>query len=402
MSKTIVVISSLIDSTIREYQTDVNFILFNTIDDLDKYIKTTPLRADSLFFTRDTIPYENTSLNYFATMLENPFLAVDKIIYITEKNSKELASVRYITTVKGFANWEIIEGFLTRQYVSGIINGTLRTDTMSARRKAVYRVPREAYINNRIKSTDSLESSYIDDEKYFQNIPDETPTVETPPERESDCEIIHVVGDDCDERTIFAFLIAQYLSFRGKTLIIERDIEYHLLSEYVTKSKVDAYILEMEDVLQNPTKAIENIKRSSSQLICVVSTSRIRYSYAFIVNVLYNNLVSSVHYLVREDTFEEVPNTSPYVVAVPTTLPGILQACERIDPVFAHYANFVGINLKSLPEIRLNNSKAMGTIISDILGVEKVNSIILNVSTLKIGGESGYDLGSILRKGKAQ
>lgn len=400
MTKTIVVVSSLVDSTIREYQTDVNFVLFQTLEDLDTYIRTTPLRAESLFFTRDTIPYENTSLNYFANMLQNPFLAIDKVVYITERNSKELVSVKYIISVKDFTNWEIIEGYLTREYVNGIINGTLRTDTISARRKAVYRVPRSEYINSRLKSTDSLESSYIDDEKYFQNIPDEVPPVDIPPERESYCQIIHVVGDDCDERTLFAYLIAQYMSFTGKTLIVERDIEYHLLSEYITKSHIDAYLLDIEDVLHNPLKAIENIKRSPNQLICIISKSRIRYSYAFIINILYNNLVNHISYLIREDTFEEVPNTSPYVVAIPTTLPGILQACERIDPVFAHYAHFVGVNLKSLPEIRINSSKAMETIISDILGVANVNAIILNASTLKIGGEGGYDLGSILGKEK--
>ena len=39
MAKTIVVISTYIDNTVREYQKDVTFYLFKTLEELDSYIE---------------------------------------------------------------------------------------------------------------------------------------------------------------------------------------------------------------------------------------------------------------------------------------------------------------------------------------------------------------------------
>ena len=398
--KTIIVISSLVDSTIREYQPDVSFILFRTIEDLDKHIATTPIRADSLFFTRDTMPQVNTSLNYLGGILDNPFLKCDKVIYITEKDSKELSSVRYIIDTRGYDNWEIVEGYLTREYVSGIINGTLRTDNVGAKRKAVYRVPREAYVKERLKNKDSLSEKYIDDEQDLADIPDEQAPIWVPQQIDLDGEVIHIAGGNIEERTVFAFLSAQYMSLLDKTLILERDIEYHLLTEYVTKSGVDCCLVDVKDVLLNPNRAIEVIRKTPKQLVCVVCTPRIEYNYSFIFNVLYNNLKSYVRYFVREDMFTEVPNSAEFVVAMRSSVPGILEACEQIDPSFAHLANFVGVNFQSLPETKIVSGHQINLILKDVLNVNKISSEVINISTLKIDGDSGYDLRSVLRRDK--
>lgn len=396
--KTIIVISSLVDSTIREYQPDVTFMLFRTIEDLDKHIATTPIRAESLFFTRDTMPQVNTSLNYLGGLLENPFLKCDKVVYITEKDSRELSSVRYIIEARGYDNWEIVEGYLTREYVSGIINGTLRTDNVGAKRKAVYRVPKEAYVRDKLKNKESLSDKYVDDEQDLADIPDEQSPIWVPQDIETDGQVLHIAGDDIEERTVFAFLAAQYMALTDKTLILERDIEYHLLTEYVTKSDVDCCLVDVQDVLLDPNRAIEVIRKSPKQLVCVVCKPRIEYSYSFIFNVLYNNLKRSVRYFIREDVFSEVPNSAEFTVAMRSSVPGILAACEQIDPSFAHLANFVGVNFQSLPETKITSSTQIELILRDVLNITKAASVVLNVSSLKIGGDSGYDLRSVLRR----
>ena len=396
--KTIIVISSLVDSTIREYQPDVSFMLFRTIEDLDKHIATTPIRADSLFFTKDTMPQVNTSLNYLGGLLDNPFLKVDNIIYITEKESKELSSVRYFIETREYSNWEVVEGYLTREYVSGIINGTLRTDNVGTKRKAVYRVPKDAYVKDKLKNKDSLTEKYIDDEQDLQNIPDETPPVWSIPEHDVTGEIVHIVGDNNEERTAFAFLAAQYLAFSSKTLIIERDTEYHLLSEYVTKSGADCYAIDVEEILLNPNKAVQNIKKSPNKLICVICKARVDFSYTFLFNVLYNNLIDNVRYFVREDLLVEAPNTAEYTVAIRASVPGILSACEQLDPSFSHLANFVGVNFQSIPETKITSGTQISMIVADVLNIPRPDVVVLNISSLRIGGESGYDLRSVLRR----
>lgn len=397
MSKSVIVISSYVDSTIREYQVDVRFHLFKTLDELDQYVEQTPLRADELFVTKEVFPNVNTSLNYFMQLLENPFLKVDKITYITEVNSPEIASVNYIIDQKKYENWEIVEGHLTREYVSGIINGNLRNEVLNPKRKAVYRVPRETYLKERLKNRDSLEEEYEDDEKQLRNIPD----MELPDSSISDssnvCEIYKIVGADNDERTMFAFLTAQYLSFSGKTMILERDVDYHRLTEFVTKAELpNVMLVEVAELLSNPVQVIEKIRASSAKLIVVGAIRRVSYKYNFVLSILYNNLMSDVRYLVQEMSFEEAPSTEKYIAVFPSTIIGILNMAENINLTTVHNARFVGMDLHQLPALLINSSKAVSTILEDILEVQNISVQLIAVNSLKIGGDSTYDLRSII------
>lgn len=397
MSKSVIVISSYVDSTIREYQVDVRFHLFKTLDELDQYVEQTPLRADELFVTKEVFPNVNTSLNYFMQLLENPFLKVDKITYITEVNSPEIASVNYIIDQKKYENWEIVEGHLTREYVSGIINGNLRNEVLNPKRKAVYRVPRETYLKERLKNRDSLEEEYEDDEKQLRNIPD----MELPDSSISDssnvCEIYKIVGADNDERTMFAFLTAQYLSFSGKTMILERDVDYHRLTEFVTKAELpNVMLVEVAELLSNPVQVIEKIRASSAKLIVVGAIRRVSYKYNFVLSILYNNLMSDVRYLVQEMSFEEAPSTEKYIAVFPSTIIGILNMAENINLTTVHNARFVGMDLHQLPALLINSSKAVSTILEDILEVQNIGVQLIAVNSLKIGGDSTYDLRSII------
>lgn len=397
MSKSVIVISSYVDSTIREYQVDVRFHLFKTLDELDQYVEQTPLRADELFVTKEVFPNVNTSLNYFMQLLENPFLKVDKITYITEVNSPEIASVNYIIDQKKYENWEIVEGHLTREYVSGIINGNLRNEVLNPKRKAVYRIPRETYLKERLKNRDSLEEEYEDDEKQLRNIPD----MELPDSSISDssnvCEIYKIVGADNDERTMFAFLTAQYLSFSGKTMILERDVDYHRLTEFVTKAELpNVMLVEVAELLSNPVQVIEKIRASSAKLIVVGAIRRVSYKYNFVLSILYNNLMSDVRYLVQEMSFEEAPSTEKYIAVFPSTIIGILNMAENINLTTVHNARFVGMDLHQLPALLINSSKAVSTILEDILEVQNISVQLIAVNSLKIGGDSTYDLRSII------
>lgn len=396
MARTIVVVSALVDATIREGQSDTTFILKHTMEELAEHIEHTPVRADYLYFTQETIPHTNTTLNFLVKMLENPFLKVDKVCYVTEKGAKELPSIHYIIEEKGFDNWEIIEGYLTREYVTGVITGAMRTDSFNKKRKALYRVPRAAYLQDRIKNKASLEEAYEDDEQLLKNVP----PVEVPEPTISDSEeiapIIHVAGLDSEERTALTFLLAQYLSLSGKTLIIDKDAEYHTLSEFVTKSGVECRQITVTEFIDNPARALDLIKTCSEKLVCITALERISYSYAFLCNVLYNNLSTKISYFIREDDFDEAPLTTPYIVCVPSSVLGILRTCEQLDSNYISLMHFVGVNLMALPETRIVNGNTMATILSDILETDVEETVILNVRSLKIGGESGYDLRSII------
>lgn len=396
MAKTIIIVSSLVDATIREGQPDTTFVIKRTFEELAEHVETTPVRADYLYFTQETIPHTNTSLSYIVRLLENPFLRVDKVCYVTEKDARELPSVRYIIEEKALSNWEIVEGFLTREYVTGIVTGSLRNDNFNKKRKAIYRVPRAAYLQDRMKAREDTEEAYIDDERALKDVP----PVEVPEPTVSDkadvTPILHVVGLPTEERTALVFLLAQYLSLEGKTLIIEKDTEYHMLTEFVTKSEVPCKCITVTEFLDNPARAIDTIRACPERLVCLTAIERINYSYAFLCNILYNNLNTKISYFIREDDFSEAPVNLPHVVCIPSTVIGILKTCAQLGSGSIDNMRFVGVNLGALPETRIVNGKAMATLLSDVLEEDVSDAVIFNINTLKIGEDNGYDIRSII------
>lgn len=396
MSRTVIVVSALVDATIREGQPDTTFILKHTLTELAEQVEQTPIRADYLYFTQETIPHVNTSLNFIVQLLENPFLKVDKVCYITEKGAHEVESVKYIVAEKGYTNWEIVEGALTREYVTGVITGSLRTDSFNRKHKALYRVPRNAYIQDRIKNKMVLEEQYEDDERLLKDVP----TVEVPEatiiDSDEIAKVIHVVGLYSEERTALTFLLAQYLAQEGKTVIVEKDTEWHMLTEFVTKSDVECFQITAHDIMVDPQAAIEHIKRCKEKLVVITAISREFYSYNFLVNVLYANLAADITYLVREDDFNEMPATSHSIVAVPASIIGILKSTEQLDYIYLDYMRFVAVNLQQLPETRIINSHTVDTILSDVLETDIKGSIVVNLYSLKIGGDGSYDLRSLI------
>lgn len=396
MSRTVIVVSALVDATIRDGQPDTTFILKHNLQELAQHIETTPIRADYFYFTQDVIPHTNTSLNFIVQMLDNPFLKVDKVCYITEKGAREIASINYIVAEKGYTNWEVIEGYLTREYVAGIISGAMRSDSFNKKRKALYRVPREAYIRDRLKNKDALEEEYTDDEKLLKDVP--AVDVPTPTIFDSDeiGRIIHIAGLDTNERTALSFVVAQYLAMEGKTLIVEKDSDYHRLTEYCTKSGVQCKQITVDQFCDDPGKAIADIRTCKERLIVITAVRRVHYNYAFLCNVLYANLADSLSYFIREDDLNEAPALQSYIVAVPSTVLGILQTCEAIDAIDMGYIRWVGVNLQALPETVILNTKTFATIISDILENKVQTASIVTINSLRIGGEVSYDIRSIL------
>lgn len=396
VKKTVIVISALVDSTVREYQPDVDFILFHTLNELGDYIQTTPIRAESLYMTRDVFPQSsvNTNLTYLLGMLENPFLGVNRVVYITEKGSQELVSVNYIIEEKGIENWNIIEGALNREYVTNVINGTMDSDDWEPKRKAVYRMPKEAYYREKRAEKMSLGVHYEADDEYLSGIPDVEPIPEKIVDREAPCTVKHIVGIDSIERTALALMCAQYLSLSGKTVILERDYDYHTLTEFVTKSDVKCKLVLVEDLLDDAAKVIDNIKHSSESLIVVGSIERVTYNYTFIVNVLVNNLMEDITYFVEEDSFTDVPDNIPYTLAIPANAIGLFKTTECIDRNYIDKAKFVGVNLNDLPEIAIKSSETLTTILKDVLDVQNITATVISITSLHLRGDT-YDLNSI-------
>lgn len=396
--KSIVVLSGLVDSTLKEYQKDVTFFIFKTLEELDEYVTHTPIRAETLFFTRDAIPQVNTSLNYLVNILDRVFFKVDNVIYITEPDSPELKSIDFLIKDIGMSNWEVITGALTREYVTNVINGSARDDFTNTKRKAVYRVPKEAYVRERSKQSELMEAEkYPDDDEILKEMPNEKIPVYIPPERGSICQMYDIVGDDVIERTLFSFIIAQYLATKGKTLILERDWEFHSLGECVTKSGVKCGIFYVDDILSDPLNTIEKIRDCKEKLVAVLCKRKFQYNYSFVFNLLHSRLLDYFVYAVREDVFGEEPTEGRYSVVFPNTMMGVLSMCKNINMNFIRYTKFIGVHMDTLKELRLPTTEAISAIIEDVLNTHDIQNVeLVSISSLVMGIESNYDLRSVL------
>lgn len=264
----------------------------------------------------------------------------------------------------------------------------------------VYRVPKALYIKEHTRNSELLESErYKDDDESIQEMPDEKLPVYIPPEQEQTCVCYDIVGDDITERTLFVYIMGQYLATHGKTLLLERDWKYHKLGEFVTKSEVECEIQYVEDLYANPVDVIEAIRKTPHKLVVVLARRKFEYNYSFVFNLLYNNLIDSLTFAVREDMYGEEPTESKYTVVFPNTMCGVLDMCENVNMNFIPYTKFVAVHMCTLNEMRLPTREAILPVIQDVLNNTEIEDVeLLSISSLVMGVDSTYDLRSVLWK----
>lgn len=398
-SKTIVVISSMVDVTIKEYQPDREFKMFNSIDRLADYLEGNPIRADILFFTKDVTSGTNSAFAYLKDILAgNDFIKVDRVIYITEEGSSELSALKYLIDECHLSNWEIVQGHLSRTFVQEVINGTFREDKIDVNRKAVIRRPREDYIKEQLRSHDSLDEEYIDDEKDLMHIPDVEIPIQKVQRSSEPVQKVYIAGNVCKERTAFSVIAAQYLSKTSRILLVESDPDYHLITEYITKAKIPCSVITMTDLYDNVPRALDNIRKASNNLVVIECVDRIGFNYQYMIALLYYNLMYDFDYIMCEINLNEVPDDEHVTIVTPSTITDVLATGELVDKSIIPNCSFVGVDLNYLPESHVSSGVVMSKILNDILSSTDIVCPVVTITSLRLDN-TPYDLGSILNKG---
>ena len=78
------------------------------------------------------------------------------------------------------------------------------------------------------------------------------------------------------------FFLAQYISMSSKVLIMERDTEYHMLTELVTKSGIECDIIYIDEFIDDIGGALTLVRASLKNLIVIGCKNRRKYDYNFI------------------------------------------------------------------------------------------------------------------------
>lgn len=394
--KCYIVISGKVDATIKEYQTDVDFKIFHTIDELREYIDNNPIRAQILFFTEDIVGNSNTAFSVLSGLVEgNDYLLVDRVIYVCDQESPTLRSIEYLIEEKELSTWEIIKGPVTRAFIQEVINGTYRDDSYAAKRKVVVRRPRADYVKQQLKNHSTLGESYADDENDLSEIPDEVLPQTVIEDSPASLKYVYIASNPSRERTAFALLAAQYISKSHRVIILESDPEYHTLTEFATKSKIEASVVTVSDIYEDVYQTIENIRKAEGNLVIVECIDRVDFDYKYLSTLLYYNLENDFDYFIVESLVEDVPEATYLTVVFPSTITGLLQVVETIDKSRIPYCDFAGVDLCDLPETHVSSGVVMSKILCDLMTEQNLVCPVIRVTSLRLDG-AAYDFGIML------
>ena len=396
-NKAFVVLSTHVDTTIRESNPDVHFEIFHSIGVLESHIANLPIRADKMFITAEIMkPTMNYALTTLEKIFNNPFFQVDEIDYITN-DINNTSPIRYINE-RLHTPIRVNQGVLSRDFIYSFINGSLASDDISENRMVRIRMSRKDYLEMTVNESnkDLLEDKYTSDDESLVGLPPiEIDHVNIAPIT-SVTKLINICGFNNRTRRIFSFLFAQYLSLKGKVIFVESDYDYLEMTDLVSRAGVSVYSLNLEDLLSDAENTLSNIKATSHKLIYIGTRNREFRSYQFLINLLYVNLNGYVNFILNEKNLHELSHEEKHLIVFDNTIVDLLKTLNTMNVDIKESTYFVSLDTLSLPELTGFNQAILQYIIKDIVQKDfDINLLIFKVNSLKFGGEV-HDLQSLV------
>lgn len=391
-------IAGNVDDSIKSSAAVYDVTIFKSFIDFENYVDTVPIIIDTLVISARELQFTNTNMTRLLNILNAPFVTVkSSIIYLVD-SSYNLDIINKFLNDKKLSNWSVYQGDLSPKFISEILSGERRNTVEGQIDLVTYRMRTEEYIRQQQLKKEELDSDvYLTDEDILSGIPDEEPPVAIVPEGSTEVSVSYIVGADIIERTLLTFIVAQYRALSGKTLLVEKDVEYHRLSDMVTKADVSCELLDIEELMKDSMGVIGKIKLSNSKLIVLTCQNRIQYDYNFLMDILESMLMENLMYIVRECNFEEAPFGKPYTIVMRNTIPDILKSCNSLRyDIFPKEVVFVGMMLGNLGPVNVS-SEEMNAVISQVLEKNDITTTIVKAEGVRLKGEGlNYDILSII------
>lgn len=395
------IVAGNIDDSIKSVTPIYDISIFPNFLKLEEYINTTPIVLGSIIISERELPFTGTNIGRLLDMLSAPFLKLTgKCIYlISESTSKDLVNdfleEHDITTIVAY------QGDLSSRFISDVVSGAARMSDESETEIITYRMRASEYaVNQNIKKYESDDGEYLTDEEQLSNIPSLPEPVVEIPSIDIQSSTYYVVGKQSYERTVFAFIEAQYLSLTGRVLMVESDVQYHRLTDMVKRSDVEVDYIEMMEFNLNPSAIINRIKNSSSRLIILGSIQRIYYDYDFIFDILTSNLTGWVDYFIKECDFAQTPYGAYYNIVCADTVPDVLECCNSlvydIDP---DKVIMIGVRTNQQTPVNITSAE-MTDIVQVVLDKTTLSAEVVEANGINLkGDEVIYDVFSIITRG---
>ena len=393
-------IASNVDESIKLQTAVYDVTLFKSFLDFEQVINNTPVVLDTIIINSYDLAFNATNVQRLINLLNLPFIRVTgNIIYLLD-DSYDLKLINEFLMNNSLTNWVVYKGDLSPKFIADIVSGAGRESNEAQIELVTYRMRLGEYIKqkNTLNYEDNSEL-YMTDEMLLSDIPDVEEPEDTSPAVDVEAIVNYVVGPNSMERTLMVFYLAQYFSMKNKTVIVEKDFEYHTLTEMITKCEMEYDFFTVEELFENVSKTINAIKASNHKLIVIGCRSRADFDYNFIMDILLSNLKHSVNRIIRECNYEETPYGNPYIIVTRNTVPDILRCCSELQyDIDQSKVFFVGLQIGSLGPISLRSNE-MESIISKVLEKNDINSIVLKVNGITLKGESEvYDIFSIIER----
>lgn len=391
-------IADNVDDSIKSSAAVYDVTIFKSFVDFEKYVDIVPIIIDTLVISSRGLQFTNTNMARLINILNSPFVTVNSsIIYLVDE-SYNLNIINKFLNDKKLSNWSVYQGDLSPKFISEILSGERRNTIEGQVDLVTYRMRTEEYIRQQQLKKEEIDSNtYLTDEDILSGIPNEELPIDVIPEENTSVSVSYIVGANTIERTLLTFIIAQYKALSGKTLCMEKDVEYHRLSDMVTKADISFEQIDIEELMKDSMKVIEKIRLSSNRLIIFTCKNRSKYDYNFLMDILESTLMEDLAYIIRECDFEEAPFGKPYTIVMRNTVPDILESCNSIRyDIRQKEVVFVGMMLGDLGSVNVN-SEEMNMIISQVLEKNGINTTVVKAEGVRLKGDNlNYDILSIL------
>lgn len=393
-------VAECIDESIKLRVPTYDITLFKNFVALEKYIESTPVMIETLVITSNELPFTATNMVKLTKLLESPFLKITgNVVYLIDK-TVNMKDVNRLLEMKGITEWAVYQNEITPKFITDIVSGVGRESVEGQVEVVTYRIRASEYIKqqNALKY-ESTDGKFLTDEDLLSNVPNEEEPEDIVVSDDFETAINYIVGKDSYERTLMVFTLAQYLSQTDKTIIVERDVKYHKLTEMVTKSGVDCELIQVDDVFENISEALLKIKSTDKKLVVLGAVNRFDYDYNFLMDILISNLKGSFAHIIRECDYEETPYNKTYTIVVENTVPSLLECVNSLKyDIDSERVTFVGMQIGDLGPVNLT-SKEMENILKCVLEKNGIAAQVVKARGIVLKGEEViYDILSILNR----
>lgn len=398
----LILVAENMDDSVQSQVPLYDVTLFKSFVDFEKHVNSTYSVVETLIVTSNSLPFTAMNMKRFMDLLALPFLRVKGNVVYLINNEYDLKVVNKFLIDNSLDNWVAYQGDLSKRYITDIASGVGREANEGQVEVVMYRMRAADYIRqqNTIAKYQSDTDKFLTDEDLLSELPDEEVVEEVSVITDVVTEVNYIVGADDMERTLMAFILAQYLALNERTLIIEKDCEFHRLTEMAMSSKLDFEFITVDEIYEDITKAIDRIKGTSKKLIVVGTVERTHYDYSFLFDLLLSNLRGIIPHMVRECDYEETPYGSTYTIVVRNTIPDVLKCIESlVYDVDTNQVSIIGLQIGDLNPIHIT-SKELCAVLEYVLEKNNISAHVIKAQGITLKGGGGtYDILSILNRG---